>query len=102
MQGIDQESIWKHLNRQVFLGDDSFVVRMQQKIKGKSQDITIPKAQRRPPAPPLADIAKSSANRNDAIVSAHATGEYSYQEIADFFNLHFTTIGNIVRKAKEK
>jgi REP element-mobilizing transposase RayT len=100
MQGINQESIWNHLNRQVFLGDNNFVVRMQEKIKGKSEDINIPKAQRRPPARPLAEINKAYINRNDAIVSAHATGEYSYQEIAEFYNLHFTTIGKIVRKAK--
>jgi hypothetical protein len=32
---------------------------MQEKIKGSSQDINIPKAQRRPPAPPLAEIART-------------------------------------------
>ena len=25
-------------------------------------------------------------------------GQYSYQEIGDFFGLHFTTVGKIVRK----
>jgi transposase len=43
---------------------------------------------------------KSLYNRNDAIVSAHAAGEYSYQKIAEFYNLHLTTIGKIARKAK--
>lgn len=41
-----QISIWNNLNRQVFLGDDRFVVRMQDKIKGLSQDVNIPKVQR--------------------------------------------------------
>ena len=75
---------------------------MQEQAKGKIQDINIPKAQRRPPAPPIVEIAKSHADRNAAIVAAHATGEYSYQEIVNFFDLHFTTIGKIVRAAKEK
>ena len=35
--------------------------------------------------------------KNAAIVAAYATGEYSYQQIADYFGMHFTTVGNIVR-----
>ena len=44
--------------------------------------------------------AKNNDNRYQANIEAYATGEYSYQQIADFFNLHFTTVGNIVRVAK--
>jgi DNA-directed RNA polymerase specialized sigma24 family protein len=32
-------------------------------------------------------------------VRAHATGAYSYQQIADHFGIHFTTVGRIVRGA---
>ena len=99
-EGVNQVSIWNHLNRQVFLGGDDFVTRMQSKIKGLSQDVNIPKAQRRPPAPSLAEIAKTHDSRNRTITAAYATGEYSYQQIASFFNLHFTTVGNIVRAAR--
>lgn len=101
-QGMGQESIWMHLNRQVFLGDDNFIRRMQEKIKGKSDDINIPQVQRRSPAKPLAEIAKAHKNRDRAIVAAYKTGEYSYQDIGTFFNLHFTTVGNIVRANKAK
>ncbi len=99
-EGIDRESIWKDLNRQVFLGDDQFVSRMQAKAKGLSRDVNIPRVQRRPPAPSLQAIAEAHESRNNAIVAAHATGAYSYQQIAEFFGLHFTTIGKIVRAAK--
>jgi len=100
MAGIGRESLWTGLNRQIFLGDDGFVSRMQDKLAGASRDVNIPKAQRRPPAPSLQAISKAHDSRNHAIVAAHATGEYSYQQIADFFNLHFTTVGRIVRAAK--
>jgi len=99
-QGIGQESIWRYLNRQVFLGDDHFVQQMQQKTKVLSEDLNIPKAQRRPPAPPLEKLAQAHANRNEAIVAMYTTGEYSYSQIAAFFNMHFTTVGKIIRKAK--
>jgi len=99
-EGIGRDSIWKNLNRQVFLGDDRFVSLMQEKIKGVSQDVNIPKAQRRPPAPSLQAIAAKHDSRDYAIVAAYATGQYSYQQIAEFFGLHFTTVGKIVRAAR--
>lgn len=100
MEGIGRESIWNDLNRQVFLGDDGFVSRMQDKTAAPAQNVNIPKAQRHPPAPSLQAIEKAHDSRDHAIVAAYATGEYSYQQIADFFNLHFTTVGRIVRAAK--
>lgn len=96
-QGRSQTSIWDNLNRQVFLGDDEFIVQTQKQIKGLSQDVNIPQAQRRPPAPSLATIAQSHDTRNQAIMAAYATGDYSYQQLAEFFRLHFTTVGKIVR-----
>lgn len=42
-------------------------------------------------------IEKESADRNEAIVSAHASGVYSYQKIAEHFGMHFTSVGRIVR-----
>jgi DNA-directed RNA polymerase specialized sigma24 family protein len=45
----------------------------------------------------LAQIEASAANRNEAIVLAHGTGAYSYQQIAEYFDIHFTTVGRVVR-----
>ncbi len=106
-QGMDAESVWSGLNRQVFLGDDAFVARMQSFLRGGSPDTSIPpdpsipRAQQRPPAPPLEDIASRYPNRDAAIAAAHATGAYSYQRIAEAFGLHFTTVGRIVRVARK-
>ena len=50
------------------------------------------KAQRRSLAPPLDKIAQQHAEREKAIPAAYATGQYSYQEIGDYFGLHFTTV----------
>jgi len=60
--GIGQESIWKALNRQAFLGDDRFVSRMQERMKGEDRkNLNIPKSQRRLPPPPLDELAKKYA-----------------------------------------
>lgn len=70
---------------------------MQAHLQSGKDDVQIPIAQRRPPPPPLAEIERHAEDRNAAIVAAYATGGYSYQQLADYFGLHFTTVGKIVR-----
>jgi DNA-directed RNA polymerase specialized sigma24 family protein len=70
---------------------------MQAHLESEKDDVQIPLAQRRPPPPPLAEIERRSPNRNAAIMAAYATGGYSYQEIANYFEVHFTTVGKIIR-----
>ena len=50
-------------------------------------------------APFLQAIAEAHQSRDDDIVAAYATGAYSYPQIAEYFGLHFTTIGRIVYAA---
>ena len=88
------------LKRQIYLGDDRFVETMQAKSEGLSKAVGVPKTQTRPPAPPIEELASKYRNRNEAIAAIYATGEYSYQQIADFYGLHFTTVGKIVRKER--
>jgi hypothetical protein len=96
--GIDNESIWKDLRQQVYLGDEHFVDRMQQQMKVQGDELSVAKIQRRSPAPPLTTIAEQHQERDDAIVAAYETGAYSYREIAEHFDLHLATIGRVVRK----
>ncbi len=42
-QGIDQASIWHDLKGQIYLGDESFVSRMQAKISGKKKTLIFQK-----------------------------------------------------------
>jgi hypothetical protein len=100
-EGVGAASVWTDLKGQAFLGDDEFVARSLRRSKA-SRDVNIPKAQRRPPPPSLDGIARKHAGRDDAIVAAHATGGYSYQQIAEYFGVHFTTVGRVVRLAKQR
>jgi putative transposase len=99
--GVGAASPWRQLKAQVFLGDDPFVEKMQKRVgKPQRQDVQIPLSQRRPPPPSLATIEKEAASRNAAIMQAHASGGYSYQQLAQHFGIHFTTVGRIVRAGK--
>lgn len=63
-------------------------------------DMQIPVAQRRPPPLLLQNIERGAPDRNAAVVTAYATGAYSYQQIASHFGVYFTTVGRFVRNAK--
>ncbi len=102
VEGDDgQGSPWRELRGQVFLGDEAFVTRMLARARKEAQaDVQIPRAQRRPPARSLAEFAERSGDRDQAIVAAYASGAYSYQDIAEHFGVHFTTVGRVVRRAR--
>ncbi len=99
-EGRGLPPLWHQLNRQVFLGDDAFVLRARAALTGTDDDVNIPATQRRPPPPPLASFVARDGERDSAMAAAHRTGEYSYQQIAEAFGVHFTTVGRAVRAAK--
>ncbi len=98
LEGHKVPSPWQQLQGQVFLGDQTFVENMQNRIAQHQRgDVQIPIAHRRAPAKSLIELEKSSPTRNEAIKQAHGTGAYSYQQIAEHFRIHFTTVGRVVR-----
>jgi len=100
-EGIGQGSIWGELNRQIYLGDERFVERMQAQAESGSDDVNIPKLQRRGPVAPLAQIEADHDSPVEAMVAAYATGEYGYKQMASHFGVHFTTVGRYVRAARQ-
>ncbi len=97
-QGIKNKSIWSKLQQQIYLGDEKFVKRMQRKASIHGDKLSIPRTQRRSPAPTLAKIATKHPDRNTAIVAAYSTGIYSYREIAEYYGLHLSTVSRIMRQ----
>jgi len=97
-EGVGGDSIWSALRQQIYLGDDRFVKRMQKKARVRGDESSIPRVQRRPPAPSIAAITRKHRDRNEAIAVAYATGAYSYREIAEHFGIHLATVGRIVRR----
>ncbi len=49
--------------------------------------------------PSRAQIEAAHESRVEAVVAAYQTGGYSYQQIAAYFGVHFTTVGRYVRTA---
>lgn len=93
--------IWPNLKGQIYLGDADFVTEMQEKLGKEKDDLNIPKIQKRPIALSLSEIATQAKDRNSAIITAYKTGAYSQREIGEYYQLHPSTVGVIIRKSKK-
>ncbi len=99
--GIGRESPWKQLQSQLFLGNESFVDKVKAAIPEKSAVKEIPKRQRYANRPPLKEIftaGKSKRKRDEAIVASHITYGYDQKEIANFLNIHYTTVSRAIKR----
>ncbi|MFC6672069.1 transposase [Marinobacterium aestuariivivens] len=101
-EGRHQPSPWGKLRNQVYLGSEQFVDELQKRIDDADRLLEIPSAQRRPLAKPLEYYIKVTSSRNEAIVKAYASGNYSMKVIGEFFGLHYSRVSRIVSEAKGK
>ena len=58
----------------------------------------IPRIQRRPLAKSLEYYRDAMADPKLAMAAAYTTGDYTMQEIAMFFGVHYATVSRAVRK----
>jgi putative transposase len=99
--GMGQPAPWEQLKHQVFLGSEAFVDNLRRRLP-KDRDLSeVPRAQRRPLAKPLTEYAALYSDRDEAIVAVYASGGYTLKQIGKYFDLHYSRISRIVRRAKE-
>ena len=98
--GLKNGPIWSKITNQIYLGDKNFVDKAQRFLTDRKPDIQIPKVQKRSIPKLLSEYERMATCRDEAIVLAYASGGYSYQALGDYFGLHFTRIGKIVRTAR--
>jgi REP element-mobilizing transposase RayT len=101
--GINGESIWKDVRAQSILGEDDFVERLSDYVKGRKDIPEIPKSQRYMQRPPLEkifseNILQDRRKRDRKIAQAVEAYGYSQREISDYLGMHFTSISRIMRK----
>jgi REP element-mobilizing transposase RayT len=101
--GVDEEALWPKLKGQTILGDEGFVVRMGEYLKGAKDIKDIPRHQRYLGRPGLETLLGEEARgrkvtRDEAIVRAVEEYGFSQKEIADYLALHYSTISRIIAK----
>lgn len=99
-EGVGRPSPWEELRGQLYLGSEGFAQDLAAE-PGEEGLEEVPRAQRRPAPPALADLADAYP-RDEAIARAYASGGYTLREIGAFFGLHYSRVSRIARQAQGK
>jgi REP element-mobilizing transposase RayT len=101
--GIRQESIWKALRAQSILGEEEFTTMLMDYLRGKRDIPELSKIQRYADRPSLQQIflektVQGIGKRNEKIQEAVQRYGYRQREVADYLDMHFTSISRILRE----
>jgi putative transposase len=101
MAGIGEEKIWKDVKGQSILGEDEFIERFLNHVKGYEEEKEIPKSQRYIGRPGLSELLKGAKRRTEISKKAKEAVErygYSQKEVADYLGIHYSTVSRMVNK----
>ena len=99
--GVGLCSIWGDLQYQIYLGDDEFVRKMQGQISLEcAGNREIPRNQRRAAAKPLEYYVHNYADAGFGMYEAHKTGDFTMQQIASAFAVHYATVSRAIKCCK--
>jgi hypothetical protein len=101
-EGIGQANLWEGLRHQIFLGSESFVKRFTEDARPVERLREVPRAQRRALAKPLGWFEKTSPVRREAMARSFLCGVYTMKEVADHFDVHYSTVSRAVRWLEEQ
>ncbi len=96
--GMKQGQIWDNLRNQIYLGGKNFIesAHIQSGLKGELPEV--PRIQARKVGLPIGEYLAQAANRNEAIVMACQSGEYTQKELADYLGIHYSTVSKILKR----
>lgn len=100
--GVGLPPIWHNLKNQIFLGDSAFVENCNGKLKpirGIWPKSLKPNAGSRPNHLATMEAFPSS---QDGMRNAFVTGDYTLQQIAQAFGVHYSTVSRVVNKRKHR
>jgi len=101
--GIRQESIWKAVRAQSILGEEEFTTTLMDYLRGKRDIPELSKIQRFADRPSLQQIflgktVQDIGKRNEKIQEAVQRYGYRQREVADYLDMHFTSMSRILHK----
>lgn len=101
LAGRGQADFWDAVKGQIYLGSEPFIEQLQKSIADHSKITEIPRAQRRPLARPLKEYRDCFADAKEGMVAAHATGDYSMNDIGRCFGVHYSTVSRAIKGAEQ-
>ncbi len=103
-EGMHQQSPWGLLRGQVLLGEEKFVKGFKALLSDKDHVKEIPRQQRHVARPGLEELFQkrgAGKQRNKNIYAAHMKYGYKLYEIANYLQIHYTTVSKIISKEEE-
>lgn len=83
--------------KQIYLGDDDFILDIQKKIEEEGLSKEIPRVQlTKPVSKTYSEFLSKSQNKDEAIAKTYLTGKYTLKEVGDHVGLHYSGISKIV------
>ena len=99
--GAGLPSIWEALRGPVLLGGESFAEKLRNEHHIERDLREVPRAQRRAIAKSLAEYRSLSESR-EGMAQAYLSGNYTMQEIADHFGVHYSTVSRAVKAYEDR
>lgn len=105
-EGIGADSIWNDVRGQLLLGSTEFITRISRLLGTHKTIQEIPRSQRLVDRPRLQDIfsthnRKHKATRNKKIIAAVEKYGYAQSEIAEYLDMHYSTISRIINEKSQ-
>lgn len=101
--GIDTSSPWEELHGQILLGEEPFIDKYKDLLHDKAKIKEIPRTQRylnRPKLSVLFSGEDDKTERDKFIHAAHVQYGYKLKEIADYLEIHYTTVSKALKNGK--
>lgn len=101
--GVGQTGIWEQLQRQIYLGGDTFVNKMLALANESTFSPEIPRQQIRTLQKSLDEyLVEYAQERDTGMALAYLHDGYRMQAIAETFKVHYATVSRAVRKFEGK
>jgi putative transposase len=84
--------------QQIYLGSDGFIQSAQIRSNTKAYSFEVTRKSVLPPRQTIVTLVEGCRDRNSAMQKIYQSGHYTMYEIAQFFDLHYSTVSRAINK----
>ncbi len=96
------EDLMEKVQQQVYLGDEEFIVKVQDRCSVCPELADIAREQKRKPLASLEEYFGQYPHPKEAMAMAYLEGKFSQAEISRHLGVHYSTVSRAVREYKKK
>jgi putative transposase len=103
-EGMKEDTPWKEVKGQIFLGTDDFTSQFKGLLKGKERIKEIPRGQRYATRLSLEKLLhkRNQGISDEAIYEAYISYGYALKDIAEYVGVHYTTVSRTIKRVEER